>query len=150
MLILLGLSTLAAALVPPRSLEQGTDETTATTATEPAETATVPFSDIVGVQFVIKVGPKEAPIKVVPLKPGQQLALTVRSDRTGLLEIPAIGRFEPVSPDTSAYFNLLLPATGSYAINFIGTGLTRGRLVARIEVGKVNPAGAPAEPGKAR
>jgi hypothetical protein len=150
MLILLGLSTLAAALVPSQSLRQDSDGTTSTTEAQPTETNPVPPDQVLGEQLAIRVGAKRGKPPVVRVPPGGQLALTVRSHRTGLLEIPKLGRFEPVAEGSPAYFNLLIDEKGSYAINFIGPFQDEGRVVARIEVGKVSLGGARVESGKAR
>ena len=132
MLILLGFATLAAALVPTRPVG---DQTTATTTTEPTETEApdlLPRGE--GLAVGIEVGGEEVP--VVPIKLGDQLELTIRSQRTDLLEIPALGLVEPVSPGTPARFNLLPRDAGSYGIRFI----ERDRVVARIEVEERTPA----------
>lgn len=128
MLVLLGLSTLAAALVPTRSERDGT-ESTGSTASEPVETFPDPLPKGEPVRAGVKVDGKTIP--VVPIGLGDQLTLLVCSRRTDLLEIPDIGRVEPVSPATPAYFNLLPEEPGSYAINFVSDE----RLAARIEVG---------------
>jgi hypothetical protein len=141
MLILLGISTLAAALVPQRPNENDdSSETTTETATSAqSATETAPSADGKLVAARIFVGGK---VKVVPLALGDRLRLTVCSrEVTGLLEIPRLGRFDPITPGTPVLFDLLPDATGSYAIRFVEPD----SLAARIEVGPARKSGAPAE-----
>lgn len=143
MLVLLGVSTLAAALVPPQTFREDTGSTTTTT--EATETAPPPGATPAGeaVQARIFVGGRKIP--VVPLPLGDQLSLTVCSrETTDLLEIPLIGRVEPITPGVPTYFNLLPDRKGSYAIRFV----EGDAIAARIEVGPRKP-GAPAESGPA-
>lgn len=127
MLVLLGISTLAAALVGNRPIrEEGTDSTIASeTETETIPSDTVPEGLLK--PLAIDVGGK---VQVVPLEVGQQLTLTVRSERADQLEIPALGLLEPVAPDAPARFDILARATGNYGMRFVEAD----RVVARIEV----------------
>lgn len=128
MLILLGISTLAAALVPTRSPNEGDSESTAAETTEAEIPDPLPAGD--GLVAKIEVGGKKTP--VVPMKLGDQLSLTVRSRRSDLLEIPALGLVEPISPGTPVLFNILPENEGSYGIRMVEAD----RVVARIEVEK--------------
>jgi hypothetical protein len=144
MLILLGISTLAAALVPQRPNENTdsseTTETSETATSAGSATETAPSTDGRLVAARIFVGGKK--VKVVPLALGDRLRLTVCSrEVTGLLEIPRLGRFDPIAPGTPVLFDLLPEATGSYAIRFVEPD----SLAARIEVGPARKSGAPAE-----
>ena len=138
MLVLLGVSTLAAALVGNRPLgEEGTDSTIASeTETETIPTDTVPEGPLLK-PLAIDVGGK---VQVIPLEVGEQLTLIVRSKRTDQLEIPALGLLEPVAPNAPARFDILARAPGNYGMRFVEAD----RLVARIEVSK--PAKAPTAP----
>lgn len=139
MLILLGISTLAAALVP-RPDERGDDGETAaeepvgagteakSAATDRQSDATPPARDGKLLTAEIKIGGGEIP--VVPIRVGDNLSLEIRSKRPGLLEIPALGRVEAVAPGTSAFFDVRGQEPASYGIRFLG----RNRVVARIEV----------------
>jgi hypothetical protein len=148
MLILLGLSTLAAALVPPRTLRSGT--TTGTTTTQPTQTATPlvpPGGQDVPVTF--SVGGKTVPVvacrssadkrRCSPILVGDQLSLVIHSRIADQLEIPAFGLVKAVDPNAPALFDLLPESPGTYAINFVGAN----RLAAQIKVmprGKAKPA----------
>jgi len=136
MLILLGISTLAAALVP--TPEERDSETEAEVTTAPTTKSAAPAADegaaggppAGGKRLVamIEVGGDKIP--VVPVAVGDQLTLEIRSKRRGLLEIPALGRVEAVAPGTSAFFYLLGRERASYGIRFLG----EEQVVARIEV----------------
>jgi hypothetical protein len=129
MLILLGLSTLAAALVPTRPNEdEGTGSTIASEATESESSAadTVPPGKPLG--LTIRVG--KGPVKVVPIHVGDQLTLIVRSTRADQLEIPSLGLLETVAPGLPARFEVFARAKGSLGIRYVDAD----RLVARIQV----------------
>jgi hypothetical protein len=130
MLVLLGISTLAAALVPQRTLnEEDTTGTTTrpTTATSPAQTSeTVP-------QKEITVGPKELPLVLV--QAGTQFTLLVSSDRPRELSIPEFGLVRFATPDTPARFELLTETPGTFGILFA----TSGKSAAQIKVVKHLP-----------
>jgi hypothetical protein len=145
MLVLLAVSTLAAALVPPRAFREDTESSpTGTEATETAtEPAPAPAPSGQEVQARIFVGGPKIP--VVPVALGDQLALTVCSrEAIDLIEIPLVGRVDPISPGVPVHFNLLLESQGSYALRFV----ERDAVVARIEVGPRQPA-APEGPASA-
>jgi hypothetical protein len=136
MLILLGISTLAAALVP-RPDEGGEDEAategtvgagTGAMETGPAPNAAPARRDGKLLRARIEIGEDEIP--VVPIRVGDNLSLEIRSKRAGLLEIPALGRVEAVSPGTAAFFDVRGREPASYGIRFLGSN----RVVARIEV----------------
>ena len=87
MLILLGLSTLAAALVPQGALRNGTTTGTTTTQSIPT-TPSVPITDVLPPVAEITVGGKEFPV-VAPVHVGDQLTLLVRSRRPKEISIPS-------------------------------------------------------------
>src|SRR3954452_88073 len=87
MLILLGLSTLAAALVPQRTLNDGTTSTT-TSPRSVATAPTVPAGTVPPVAEIL-VGGKKFP--VVPVHVGDQFTLLVRSRHPNEIAIPEFG-----------------------------------------------------------
>src|SRR4051794_18346546 len=92
MLILLGISTLAAALVPQHALH-APNRTASTTTTTPAPptTASAPSPSFLP-PTPITVGGKKVPFPVVsPLHVGDQISLHVRSRFPTQLSIPAFG-----------------------------------------------------------
>jgi hypothetical protein len=141
MLVLLGLSTLAAALVPQHSLRGGTT-TSQTTTTQPTETTTTappPPGRSLSVEIVV--GGKKVPVVAGPLckarKPrceplhvGDQLSLEVLSKKHGELEIPAFGLLGVASDNSPAFFQLLPREPATLGVLFT----TPRRVAARIEV----------------
>ena len=139
MLILLGLSTLAAALVPQRALRNGTTAGTTTTPTTPS----LPITDVLPPVAEITVGGKKFPV-VAPVHVGDQLTLLVRSRRPREISIPEFGLIGFATRATPARFELLPTTPGTFGILFaarhvIGEGVeaaASGKVVGRIEVVK--------------
>jgi hypothetical protein len=127
MLILLGISTLVAALVPPKSVRDADSESTSTALTETAP-ADIPPAGRKLKATPITVGGDQIP--VVEIEVGDHLPLTVKSDRADLLEIPALGLVEAVAPGSPAHFDVLATDPGSYGIRFVEAD----RVVAKIVV----------------
>lgn len=127
LLVLLGLSTLAAALVPQRTLREGTSATTATTASGPATTTTqVPAS--VPPEVPITVPMKKPPVVLAHL--GDQFTLLVTSTKGRQISIPEFGLLGFAAPDAPARFELLPTVPGTFGILFA----TTGKVAARLEV----------------
>jgi hypothetical protein len=126
MLVLLGLSTLAAALVPQRNLNEGTTSET-TTQTGPP-TSTSPAPETVPPAAEITVGGRKFP--VVPVTVGDQFTLLVLSRRPREIAIPEFGLIGFATPETPARFELLTETPGTFGIVFTGSG----KAAARIEV----------------
>jgi hypothetical protein len=113
MLVLLGLSTLAAALVPRRNLGDGT---TSGTTTQSTTTPTVPVPDTVPPVAEITVGGKKFP--VVPVEVGDQFTLLVRSRFPSEIAIPEFGLIRFATRSTPARFELLTGTPGTFGILF--------------------------------
>jgi hypothetical protein len=137
MLVLLGLSTLAAALVPQRTLNgRGT---TQTTTTQPRPTTTTTPVQTVPPQIAISVGPKKLPL--IRARVGDQFTLLVKSSRPKEIAIPKLGLVGFAAPGTPARFELLTTTPDTYGILFAATG----KVAARLEVTTAAPK--PKEPG---
>lgn len=123
MLVLLFVSTLAAALAPVEAPDEQAD---------PPRTATERPSDPAGeaVGRTVEIGPGSP--EQISIALGDQLSLTVRSSRLVRVEIPRLGLLETAEPESPARFDLLPPEPGSYPVRV----LESGRTVARIEVGE--------------
>ena len=68
---------------------------------------------------------------VVPVTQGQQLTLLVKSPRkTDLVEIPALGLIDSVTPDKPAIFDLFADRAGDYGVRLV----EGDRLIGRVEV----------------
>ena len=133
MLVLLGLSTLAAALVPQRTLNG--DGTTGTTTTEP----TAPTGTQTNPAFLrptkIMVGGKKFPV-VSPVNVGSQLTLLVRSRFPAEVTIPQLGLVGFATRNTPARFPLLADTPGTFGIVFGSSPKpgVEGKTAARIVV----------------
>jgi hypothetical protein len=126
MLVLLGLSTLAAALVPNRTLNEGsTTGTTTTQATTTAPSATPNPSFLRPTK--ITVGGKKFPV-VSPIHVGDQLRLLVRSRFPAEISIPEFGLVGFASPDAPAPFELLPDTPGRFGILFAASGKPAGQI----------------------
>lgn len=152
LLVLLGLSALLAVQLPQQSretrsgTESATTTTTDTTATAPTETTPAapppapaepvaaekqPVDILCGEDrcATIEIDPKLT--AVVPVTQGQQLTLLVKSPRkTDLVEIPALGLIDSVTPDKPAIFDLLADRPGDYGVRLV----EGDRLIGRVEV----------------
>jgi hypothetical protein len=116
MLVLLGLSTLAAALVPQRTLNEG--GTTGTTTTQPTTTAPAATPNSAFLRPTkITVGGKKFPI-VAPVDAGSQITLLVRSRFPAEITIPEFGLIGFATPNTPARFALLADSPGTFGIVF--------------------------------
>lgn len=119
MLALLVASSVAAALVPvdPDRLR---DTSTTSTAT-----AGEPLGDLV--RRKIDAGRDQPSTVAIAL--GDQLALTVTSDRPDLVEIPGLGELEDVDPDSPATFDLRPFQPGTYPVRLLDSGQRIARIV---------------------
>jgi hypothetical protein len=124
MLVLLGVSTVAAALVPvdPDAGEDSTSTST-TTATRAATGKLVPAS--------IDAGKRNA--QTVRAHVGDQLQLRVESPRRAdEVEIPALDEIDDVDPDAPAHFDLLLFDKGRFPVRLVDAD----RQIGAIEVAR--------------
>jgi hypothetical protein len=128
MLVLLGLSTLAAALVPPQARRGGTAGETETTEIEPpSPEGRLPEGRLLSAAIEIG-GPR---VPVVLVRVGDQLSLLVRSKRPGQVSIPAFGLIETVDPFSPARFDILAEEAGSYPIRLSEVRGAAGRIEVR-------------------
>ncbi|MFL5907749.1 MAG: hypothetical protein ACJ75Z_09160 [Solirubrobacterales bacterium] len=145
MLVLLGISTLAAALVPQRTLRRGT---TSTAITQPAQTQPATAGGRILMAKIV-VGGKKVPVVAGPVcspdaKPkctspihvGDQVTLLVFSRIPAELEIKEFGLVGFAAPTTPARFELLPDAPDTIGILFADSGKVAGRI-------EVLPAGGP-------
>ncbi len=140
MLILLGLSTLAAALVPQHALRTGTaTRATTTPQTQSTATASPPAGRSLSAKIVV--GGRKVPVvagpvcakrkpSCEPIQVGDQLSLRVLATAQAQVEIPAFGLIGVAGENAPAYFQLLLDQPGTLGILFTSTH----RVAARIEV----------------
>src|SRR4051794_40602460 len=135
LLILLGLSTLAAALVPQRTLNEGS--TTGTTSTQ--TTTTVPSNPAFRRPTKIAVGKSASGKRLFPLvraDGGDQFTLLVRSSFRTQIAIREFGLIGFATSDAPARFELLAETPGTFGILFGASAkpsLT-GKPAAQIEI----------------
>jgi hypothetical protein len=129
MLILLGLSTLAAALIPQRTLRDGnatqtttqSSTTTTTPAPQPAGRALSAEIFVGGRKVPLVAGPvcSKREARCEPIHVGDRLSLQVASKTKGMqLQFPEFGQFGFAAPNTPAFFELLLNTAGRFGILF--------------------------------
>jgi hypothetical protein len=138
MLILLGLSTLAASQIPPReSSDDAATDTTETTASVPTETE--PAGE--EVPFAVPIRKR---VSVVQVDAGDQLALAICSNQPDQVEIPAFGLLEAVGPAEAATFQLLVEEPGTYGVRLVNAD----RVAVRIQVAEAGPEESEAAPAR--
>ena len=123
LLVLLGISTLAAALAPVKSPKDRTTTTTTPTLTTPS----APPAKSAGL-FKYTIDANSKNVNVVELYVGEELLLTVKSKLYDQVSIPKLGQIEPVSPGFAAKFDLYLNQRGTYAVRLVGANRLVGRL----------------------
>ena len=127
MVVMLMLSSFAAALVPVRE----SDEETATS------TSVATLDSHAGGRLVeerIDASAREP--RTVRIELGDQLTLTVASDTPGEIEIPELGEFEDAEAGTPAHFDLLPFETGTYEVRLVEPERLLGRIIVRAPAGK--------------
>ena len=122
LLVLLGISTLAAALAPVKSPKDKT-----TTTTPRLTTPSAPPAKSAGL-FKYTIDANSKNVNVVELYVGEELLLTVKSKLYDQVSIPKLGQIEPVSPGFAAKFDLYLNQRGTYAVRLVGANRLVGRL----------------------
>jgi hypothetical protein len=127
MVVLLGLSTLAAALVPQRTLNGGGTGSTTTTTSTPTTTSTTTPAPL-SVEVPITVGPKKRPL--VSADVGDQFTLLVTSTEPREISIPEFGLSAFAAPNAPARFELLTQTPGRFGILFASSD----RVAADLEV----------------
>jgi hypothetical protein len=130
MLVLLGLSTLAAALVPQRTLREGSTSTS--TAQSASTTTTARAPSILPPVAEITVGGKNRAGKklfpVVPAPVGVQFTLLIHSQRPKEISIPEFGLLGFATLNTPARFELLPETPGTFGIVFAASGKAAGQI----------------------
>jgi hypothetical protein len=111
MLVLLVLSSIAAALIPvDRSkLSDSSTSTSSSPTTTPAQGALI--------EKEISTAAKKPP--TIRMQVNDELRLTVTSPVPNMIEIPAFGELENVDPDLPAQFDLLTYEPGNFAVRLV-------------------------------
>lgn len=132
MLVLLVVSSVAAALVPVER-DPDAESTTTETSSEPS----APAGELV--RETLPAGEREAdPIRI---SLGDQLELRVTSKRPGQVEIPGLGVVDDVDPEAPARFDLLPLDPGDYPIRLRELGTAEAPSTRPIGSIEVSPTG---------
>jgi hypothetical protein len=123
MLVLLFLSSLAAALAPVESPDEDTPEPTPTPAGEPVADE--------GRLVRETIDAWEKPESVVKVRVGDQLQLRVRGRKPGTVELLRLGPTEDVEPGVPAVFDVLATDQGTFPIRILETGKRIGAIEIR-------------------
>jgi hypothetical protein len=124
LLVLLFVSSLAAALVP---IDRSSDSTTTSTSTTTALTQ----ASQAGREVITRIDARERKPETIRVRVGDQLQLTVDGRAPDQVEIPRLDLLEPVSFGAPARFDLLADEPGTYAIRLLEARRTIGKLVVR-------------------
>ncbi|MDQ3727970.1 MAG: hypothetical protein M3355_00110 [Actinomycetota bacterium] len=139
LLVMLFLSSLAAALAPvQQGVEKGASSQTSTTEST-SNAPTLPESAANEPQLIRQsVDASKARPPLIRADLGDQLQLRVTSRRSGTVELVDVGPTEDVGPNQPAFFDVLLRREGTFPVRFLDTD----REVATIKV-SLTPADAP-------
>ena len=118
MLVMLGISTLAAALVPTDPEQRS----------EPTTTA-APAKDGPRGRLIRRTVEASGSAEVVRMQVGDQLQLRVTARRADQVEIDGLGELEEVDPSTPANFDLLPFEPGAHPIRLLDARRTVARIV---------------------
>ncbi len=126
MLVLLVLSSVAAALVPVEERQRDESSTTTTS----TSTSELPSGGLLSRSIDVATR-KPTRIKA---QAGDLLELVVTSPRPAQVAIPALDELEDTDPELAARFNLYLLDTGKYPVEVIETDGGEGRRIGSIDV----------------
>jgi len=117
LLAVLAISTLAAALIGPRTTSE---PPTSTAARQPAAGRQARDRSGRLIEKTVAAGRRRP--ETIRLHPGDQLELTVRSRVPGQVEVRRLGLLKDVGPDTPAQLSLLPDEIGRYPVRLAGSG----------------------------
>jgi hypothetical protein len=132
MLVLLGVSTLVAALVPtPERSGDGSGNASgpagAGRPNQPPRSAFPQARGLLTARIRVSAGPPQ----VVDVEPGQRLVLLVGGPVGDDISIPAFGLTETMMPSAPARFDLIVDRRGRFAVRAFGADRVVGRIVSR-------------------
>lgn len=122
MIVMLILSSLAAALVPVRDSDEETSSTVSTTIP-----STPPPGPGETVEDRIDAGAEEP--KTIRIALGDQLALEVAHSEPGEVSIPDLDEVDAVEPGTPAHFDLLPTSAGTYDVRLLDPDVSVGEII---------------------
>jgi hypothetical protein len=123
LLVLLFVSSLAAALVPIERSGDSTETSTTTRAVAPHPPA--------GKEIVERIDARERKPETIRMRVGDQLQLTVGSRAPDQVEIVRLDLLEPIDLGAPARFDLLADEPGTYTIRLLEARRTVGKLLVK-------------------
>jgi len=141
LVVLFTISVVAALIAPDRrgTLLGGRTEQTSTTTSSTTTTSTTTTDELPpGAALNGRIDASAGKPQSVDADVGDQLQLSVTSDRSRLVEIPAFGVVATAAPEAPARFNLLLRQAGRLPIRDADTGALLGRIDVAQPRGKGN------------
>lgn len=134
MLVMLALSTLAAALVPRAAPKPGKQNTVPARGATPRRPALPPPAPAAGRLRRSTLAADARRPTTVTVARGDQLLLRVAAATADQVEIEGLGQVQPVQPGTPALFDLLADRPGLFAVRLVDSGRRVGSI-------RVRPAG---------
>ena len=117
MIVLLFLSSLAAALVPVR--EEDRRDETGTELTKPEQQPRTEQADGALVRATVAAGGKPETVEVAV---GDQLQLRVTAKQADTFELVGLSGTEDAAPNAPAYFDVLIPEAATFRLRSVTTG----------------------------
>jgi len=131
MVVLLAVSTLAAALIPvPDDSDDSDGERTGTLRGAPPAARPGPAPAPSTREVRARIDTAASPPQRVEVRVGDRLSLLVTSTFSDSVEIPALGLLRAVDPDAPAMFDLLIGRAGGFDVRTLEAGLVAGCVVA--------------------
>jgi hypothetical protein len=127
MLVLLGLSTLAAALLPSPKRRTAAEQPKAKH--ERGRKGSAVRETNRGVLLVARMRISNRPPKTVRIERGDELQLGVGARFGDDIEIPGLGRTAAVTPSAPAEFDLFAARIGTFPVRAVDSGRLAGRLL---------------------
>jgi hypothetical protein len=131
MLVLLGISTLVAAFLPPPDNPSPADRRQPQPNAKQRQAERPPPSTRTGMLLVARMPVSGRP-KAVRIERGDELRLTVTAPFGADIEIPGFGLTSPVTPYAGAYFDIFASDRGNFPVIVVDSG----RIVGRVLVGR--------------
>jgi hypothetical protein len=128
MLVLLVISTLAAAFLPTPHKNQATPDH-AKRGRQPNRSEAEPRPRNTGLLLVSRMRISNRPPKTVRIERGDELRLEVAAPFGDDVEIPALGLTGAVTPFAPAQFDLLASKIGTFPVRTVDSGRPAGRLL---------------------
>lgn len=129
MLVLLGISTLAAALLPPPEGKKPASPEHPKPSKEKRTAQAAPRSTDTGLLLVARMQVSERRPKTARIERGDELRLEVVAPFGADIEIPGFGLTSPVTPFAPAQFDLLATQPGTFPVRVVESGQLAGRLL---------------------